>query len=82
MNLLSFPNNTTMNDLKFAFRQLLKNPGFNAVAVLTLAICPGVNLTIFGVIDSILLGPQFLRSVAQRMNLLSIHEQFSNQIAS
>ena len=27
-----------MNDLKFAFRQLLKNPGFTAVAVLTLAI--------------------------------------------
>ncbi len=25
-----------MNDLKFAFRQLLKNPGFTAVAVLTL----------------------------------------------
>ena len=27
-----------MNDLKFAFRQLLKNPGFSAVAVLTLAL--------------------------------------------
>ena len=27
-----------MNDLKFAFRQLLKNPGFTAVAVLTLGI--------------------------------------------
>ncbi|MBI4326701.1 MAG: hypothetical protein HY674_15770 [Chloroflexi bacterium] len=27
-----------MNDLKFAFRQLLKNPGFTAVAVLTLAL--------------------------------------------
>jgi hypothetical protein len=26
-----------MNDLKFAFRQLLKNPGFTAVAVITLA---------------------------------------------
>jgi len=25
-----------MNDFKFAFRQLLKNPGFTAVAVLTL----------------------------------------------
>ena len=27
-----------MNDLKFAIRQLLKNPGFTAVAVLTLAL--------------------------------------------
>jgi len=27
-----------MKDLKFAFRQLLKNPGFTAVAVLTLAL--------------------------------------------
>ncbi len=27
-----------MNDLKFAFRQLLKNPGFTAVAVLSLSL--------------------------------------------
>jgi len=27
-----------MNDFRFAFRQLLKNPGFSAVAVLTLAL--------------------------------------------
>ncbi len=46
-----------MNDLKFAFRQLLKNPGFTAVAVLTLGICIGANLTIFAVIDAVLLRP-------------------------
>jgi hypothetical protein len=27
-----------MNDLKFTFRQLVKTPGFTAVAVLTLAL--------------------------------------------
>jgi predicted permease len=46
-----------VNDLKFAFRQLLKNPGFTAVAVLTFALCLGANLTIFAVIDSVLLRP-------------------------
>jgi hypothetical protein len=43
-----------MNDLRFAFRQLFKNPGFTAVAVLTLAICIGANLSIFAVVDAVL----------------------------
>src|SRR5438093_59576 len=44
-----------MNDLKFAFRQLLKNPGFTAVAVLTLALGIGANTAIFNLLDAIVL---------------------------
>jgi len=44
-----------MNDLKFAFRQLLKNPGFTAVVVLTLALGIGASTAIYSIVDRVLL---------------------------
>lgn len=44
-------------ELRFAARLLKKSSGFTATALLTIAVCLGANLTIFAVIDSILLRP-------------------------
>jgi putative ABC transport system permease protein len=46
-----------IQDFKFALRQLLKAPGFTAVAVLTLALAIGVNSAIFALINSVVLHP-------------------------
>jgi putative ABC transport system permease protein len=44
-------------DLRFAFRQLLKHPGFTAVVLVTLALCIGLNTAIFSIVSTMLYSP-------------------------
>jgi len=59
-----------MNDLKFAFRQLLKNPGFTAVAVLTLALGIGANTAIFSLINELLLRPLQVKNAKELVGIV------------
>jgi len=67
-----------IQDFKFALRQLLKSPGFTAVAVLTLALAIGVNSAIFALINGVVLHPVVPERPNEVVNVFTARQNASH----
>jgi macrolide transport system ATP-binding/permease protein len=72
---VGFRAETVLQDLRYALRQLRKNPGFAFTAIVILALGMGVSVAIFGFVDAALLQPLPYRAPDR---LMSVDERSAN----
>ena len=65
---------TFLQDLRYAARTLIKNPGFAALTIACLALGIGVNSTIFSVVDTVAIRPLPFRDPSALVALATTHQ--------
>jgi predicted permease len=65
---------TLLQDLRYAARTLVKNPGFAALTILCLALGIGVNSTIFSVVDTVAIRPLPFSDPDRLVSLRTTHQ--------
>ena len=63
-----------LQDLRYAVRTLVKNPGFAALTITCLALGIGVNSTIFSVVDTVAIRPLPFREPDRLVSLETTHQ--------
>jgi putative ABC transport system permease protein len=66
---------TLWQDLRYAFRTHLKSPGFVGIAVLSLAVGIGANVTLFSFLNSIYLNPLPYEDSTRLVHISSTHRE-------
>ncbi|PYL45841.1 MAG: permease [Verrucomicrobia bacterium] len=64
-----------LQDIRFGFRQLIKQPSFAALAILSMALGIGANTSIFSLVDTALLRPLAVKEPSQLVELYSTTNQ-------